>query len=94
MGLYNTDLDKYFMVFKHFSAKNGLSELSKAEFVQELRREIVENIVYRSAKVDTEEKWGVLEKRQKRVEEHEFCKIPVGFGKLNGICFWPINQNH
>ena len=80
-----------FLVFNHFRAKNGLAELSKAEFVRELCREMIENAVYRQAKADSEDKEEeVSGKRRKRVEEHELCKIPAGFGKWNGTYFRPM----
>ena len=84
-----------FLVFNHLRAKNGLVELSKAEFVRELCQEMIENAVYRQTKADSEDKEEeVSGKRRKRVEEHELCKIPAGFGKWNSTRFWPMKQNY
>ena len=82
-----------FLLFNITWAEKGLEELSKAEFIRTLCKEMVQNDDYKKARAEKE---GLNEKRTckraKRMEEHQLCKILAGHGKWNGTEFRMMSQ--
>ena len=84
-----------FLLFNYARTQKGLDELSKAEFLRDLCKEMIENEDYEKARADKEDANEKLTgKRAKRAEEHELCKILAGRGKWNGKEFRKMKQTY
>lgn len=82
-----------FLAYNYFIAKEKEKEITKAEFVRDLAKELVTNEVWIKEKGVEEEKIKKEDrKRKRRAEKHELRKLPTNRGKWNGRCFRKVKQ--
>ena len=77
-----------FLLWNYQKVKEGKEELTKAEFVRDLAKELIENEDWRRERGEEEDKRERQgERKRRRAEYHEIMKIPTGCGKWDGRCF-------
>lgn len=84
---------KAFLAYNYFTRSSSNSELTKAEFVRALAKELVENEIWVNEKgAEERREQRYTQRKRKRAEMHELCKIPAGRGKWNGRSFRKVKQ--